>query len=130
MSSVLAHTAQISPRRSAFLIAGADTVTWSVSSGFTVQQVMTTAAFAAATATSTTSGLLKDMGDEVRTVDSTGYHTASFRRVQSLIDGQGTEGVNGTEANGYLTFYVCVWSADTSAVASESYPAVTVTRTG
>ncbi len=135
MSSVLAYTATVTPRRTAFLRAEAATDTWAVTG--TVEQVMTTTAFAAnttfvAAATPsliTTGTLLKDMGNEIRTVDALGYHTASFRRVQILIDGQATDGVNGTEANGFLTFYVCVWSADTSA-SSEAYPAVTVSRTG
>jgi hypothetical protein len=136
MSSVLAYTATVTPRRIAFLRAEAATATWTVNSGATVEQVMTTTAFAANTTlvaaaapSDITSGsVLRDMGNEIRTVDANGFHTASFRRVQ-IQRGEGAEGVGGTFADGYLTYYVCVWSANQS-LATEAHPAVTVSRLG
>ena len=131
MSSVLAYTTTVTPRRIAFFRTLADTVGWSLLSGFTTQQVMTNAAFSAAmndtTTTITSPAILKDMGDEIRTVDSNGFHTASYRRVQQEL-GQGAEGVGGDNPT-YLTYYIAVWSANQS-LGTEAYPAVTVARVG
>ncbi len=133
MSSVLAHTATVTPRRIAFLRAESTTIGWSVNTGYTTQQVMTNAAFSAAMNDTTTNiaaaSVLRDMGDEIRTVDANGYHTASYRRVQQML-GQGAEGVGGDDPT-YLTYYVAVWSANPSLGSpTEVYPAVTVSRLG
>lgn len=73
----------------------------------------------------TTGGLLKDLGRMVTVYDDTvvgNPHTAIYRQVQ-VVNGSMTEGVSGTPANGYKSYWIKVWSASGLGVA-------TVARTG
>ena len=137
MTSVLRRTASVPTRRIGYFRtfdAAVTTPLFTINSGYTLQQVMTTTAWDAATTTGVASlpigRVLKDMGDEVRTVDSNGFHTASFRRIQ-LEYGDGSEGVgDNTDVNNpWKTYYVCVWSANYN-LDADSYPVVRVVRIG
>lgn len=65
--------------------------------------------------------LLKDLGQQVIMTDDNNNYTAIYRRVQ-LVNGADSEGVGGSPADSYGSFYVKTWAADGLGVL--------VTRTG
>ena len=68
-----------------------------------------------------TGTLLKDLGQQVVLTDDNNNHTAIYRRVQ-VVQSIGSEGVGGSPAESYGSFYVKTWAADGQGVL--------VTRTG
>ena len=72
----------------------------------------------------TTGDLLKDLGQQFTLTDANNNHRAIYRRVQR-VQGVDSEGVGGSSADSWGSFYVKVWDAD----ASLSEP-VAVARTG
>jgi hypothetical protein len=69
--------------------------------------------------------LLKDLGQQFIITDANYNHLALYRRVQRVRGGD-SEGVSGSPANGWDSFYVRVWEADVLNPASP----IAVTRTG
>jgi hypothetical protein len=65
--------------------------------------------------------LLKDLGQQVVLTDDNNNHTAIYRRVQ-VVQSIDSEGVGGSRADSYGSFYVKTWAADGQGVL--------VTRTG
>ncbi len=112
MSSIIRTTAQISGRIKYF-ISLEETTYFEPIPGATINAIMTTDAFSAAT-TIDSGGLVsrylyKDMGAQVMTVDSMNRHVALYRLVQRQ-NGPFTEGVPDDYAHD--TYYIRVWAAD------------------
>ena len=66
-----------------------------------------------------TGKLLKDLGRMITVYDDGvvgNPHTAIYRQVQ-IVAGPTTEGVSGTPANGYRSYWIKVWSASGTGVA-------------
>ncbi len=114
MSSGSREYSQLDPRTKYF-IALTDISGVAINAGYTIGALMTEAEFSAATslqpfAQVTTGGLLLDLGRSVTIYDPvTSAHKQLWRAVQ-LVSGVGTEGVSGSYANGFNSFYIMTWS--------------------
>lgn len=110
MTSVLRTIPQIA-ERIRFLTAIDDLSGFRISAMF---PVMTEADFTAAidaSANIAMGSLLKDLGRVVHVYDINNAKTAIWRQVQ-LVASATTEGVTGTPADGFNSYYVKTWSAD------------------
>lgn len=116
MSSVTSYIAQGAYGRTKYFRAVASVTSYLVNTGYTVSAVMTQAQFTAAASSSgltiSSGDLLKDMGGEIRIVNSVGSHIASYRSMQ-VQHGVATEGVDGDSTTNYNTVWVQVWDAVT-----------------